>query len=100
MGHIQLADHLKTIIDQQVAEGRAESEAAFLERAVHLYARVLIADQEAVVAAADEGSADIAAGRFIIVAGPDDAARMMADIWDDLDGQTRPADESRPCLSV
>lgn len=87
MGHIQLADHLKTIIDRQVAEGRAESEAAFLERAVQLYARVLIADQQAVIAAADEGLADIAEGRFITIRGPEDAARMMADIWDDMDGR-------------
>ena len=87
MGHIQIADHLKTIIDQQVTEGRAESQAAFLERAVQLYARVLIADEETVIAAADEALADIAAGRFITIDGPEDGARMMAEIWDDLDGR-------------
>lgn len=66
---MHLPDDLKRLIDRQVAEGRAASEAEFLAAAVQRYAEALDADEDEIVAAADEGIADIAAGRFQLIEG-------------------------------
>lgn len=46
MGYVLLSNDLKTIVKQQVAEGRAASEADFLAEAVRLHAGHLSTDQE------------------------------------------------------
>ncbi len=77
MSVVQLPDHLKQIIERQVAEGRVENEAAYLEEAVRRYAEDLEADDE-VVAAAEAGILDADAGRYVTIASPQDAEAMHA----------------------
>lgn len=76
-----LPDHLRSIIQRQVAEGRVVSEEQFLEDAVRRHADELEAD-EALAALAAAGIADIEAGRYTMVATPADGEalheRMMA----------------------
>jgi predicted transcriptional regulator len=79
MGVVQLPDDLKKVIDRQVAAGRVPSEAAFLSEAVRQYAATLEADDE-IAAAVDEGIADIEAGRFELIATPEDMARLRAEL--------------------
>lgn len=73
--HVQLPDELKTIIDRQVAEGRAGSREEFIAAALRLYADHLDAEDEvaAMVGRADE---DLAAGRFVTVTTDEDAERL------------------------
>jgi Arc/MetJ-type ribon-helix-helix transcriptional regulator len=87
---VQLPDDLKQVIDRQVAEGHAASEADFLTQAARLYAAHLDAENEigVLVARAD---ADLAAGRYTMVATPQDSnarhdaamARLRARLSDD-----------------
>jgi Arc/MetJ-type ribon-helix-helix transcriptional regulator len=72
MGFVQLLDELKRIIERQVAEGRIEDEAHFLEEAVRRFAAELDAEDE-IIAVAHAGTADIEAGRFTTIATPEDA---------------------------
>jgi len=85
MGVVQLPDELKLVIDRQIAEGRAASEADFLIEAVQRYAEALELDEAEIVAAADEGVADIEAGRFDLISGPEDMERLQADLSATLD---------------
>lgn len=85
MGVVQLPDELKLLIDRQIAEGRAASEAAFLIEAVQRYAEALELDEDEIVAAADEGVADIEAGRFELISGPEGMDRLQADLSATLD---------------
>jgi putative addiction module CopG family antidote len=84
---VQLPDHLKQIIDQQVAEGRVESESAYIEEAVRRYAEDIQAEDE-IVAEAEAGIADAEAGCFITVSSSGDAealhVRTMARLRDRL----------------
>ena len=84
---VQLPDHLKQIIDQQVAEGRVESEFAYIEEAVRRYAEDIQAEDE-IVAEAEAGIADAEAGRLITVSSSGDAEalheRTMARLRDRL----------------
>jgi hypothetical protein len=41
MGAVQIPDHLRQLIDRQVAEGRATSEADYVVKAQHAYAEHL-----------------------------------------------------------
>ncbi len=75
MGAVQLPDELKTVIERQVAEGRVENEAHFLEEAVRRFAAELDAEGE-IVALAHAGIADIEAGRFTTIATPEDAEAL------------------------
>lgn len=72
---VQLPDHLKAIIDRQVAEGRVESESAYLEEAVRRYADELEAEDE-VIAIANQGIADIEAGRYVLISTPQDSEAL------------------------
>ena len=85
MGVVQLPDELKQVIDRQVAEGRAASEADFLIEAVQRYAEALELDEDEIVAAADEGIADIEAGRFELISGPEDMERLQRELSATLD---------------
>jgi putative addiction module CopG family antidote len=88
MGAVQLPDELERVIERQVAEGRATSAVAFLEEAV---LRLLDEDrreQEDLQAAVQAGLADIEAGRYTLVATPEDDRRLderlMARVRDGL----------------
>lgn len=66
MGYVQLSNDLKAIVEQQVTDERAASEADFLAEAVRLYAGYLSTDQEIAVLI-ERTDADMAVGRHVIV---------------------------------
>lgn len=72
---IQLSDDLMRIIDRQIAEGRALSEADFLLQAAQLYADHLDAENE-IAAMVERADADVAAGRYATVATPEDSQAL------------------------
>jgi hypothetical protein len=72
---IQLSDDLMRIIDRQIAEGRALSEADFLLQAAQLYADHLDAENE-IAAMVERAYADVAAGRYATVATPEDSQAL------------------------
>jgi Arc/MetJ-type ribon-helix-helix transcriptional regulator len=73
MGIIQLPDHLRQVIARQIAEGRAESEDAYLEEAVRRYAEELEAEDEILIAA-ETGIRDIETGHYATISSSEDAA--------------------------
>lgn len=75
MGAVQLPDHLKRVIDQQVAAGRASSETAFLEQAILRLAQELEAEDD-IVAVAEEGIAAVSRGDCVTVASPEDSEAL------------------------
>ena len=76
MGAVQhLPDHLRSIIERQVAEGRVASGEQFLEDAVRQHAEDLEAEDE-FVAIAEAGIADIEAGRYRTVSTPEDGEAL------------------------
>ena len=90
MGVVQLPDDLKQVIDRQIAEGRASSEAEFLTQAVESYARTLEQQEDEILAAADEGTADIEAGRFEVLSGTEDIQRLRLELQEKiLEGSSR-----------
>ena len=72
MGIVQLPDELERVIERQVAEGRADSPAAFLEEAVRRLVDDTRAEEDEVWQAAKAGVADIEAGRFTTVVTQED----------------------------
>lgn len=86
MRTVQISDAVKDIVDRHVATGIAASEAEFLEQAVRRYAEDL--DEDELVAAARAGIADIAAGNFTTITGPDSQKTfwdgVSADVTDRL----------------
>lgn len=85
MSMVQIPDDVRQLIARQVAAGRASSEADFLTEAVQRYADALEAESDDIIAAADEGIEDIEAGRFELIAGPDDQRRLRAELSAGLD---------------
>jgi predicted transcriptional regulator len=75
MGVVRLPDQLSQVIARQVAEGRAESEAAYLEEAIRRYAEDLDAEDD-IFAAAEAGIRDVEAGRYVSIASPDNAEAL------------------------
>lgn len=69
---IQLPKDLKSIIDRQVAEGRAATEADDVTAALRRYADHLDAEDE-IAAIVERADADIAAGRFVTVSTQEDS---------------------------
>jgi predicted transcriptional regulator len=76
MGAIQLPDELERVIERQVAEGRATSPVAFLEEAVRRLLDDDRLEQEDLQAAVQAGVADIEAGRYTLIATPEDDQRL------------------------
>jgi Arc/MetJ-type ribon-helix-helix transcriptional regulator len=75
MGVVHLPDHLRQVIERHVAEGRVESEAAYLEQAICRYAEDLEADDE-IAAAAEAGIIDADAGRYVTITSPQDTEAL------------------------
>jgi Arc/MetJ-type ribon-helix-helix transcriptional regulator len=75
MGTIQIPDHLRQLIDSQIAEGRAASEADYVVAALRAYADHVEAEKE-IVAMVDRADTDLAAGRFVTVTGAKDAEAL------------------------
>jgi Arc/MetJ-type ribon-helix-helix transcriptional regulator len=82
---VRLPDDLKRVIDRQVTKGHAASAAEFLAAAILRYADALELDEDRIRAAADEGIADIEAGCFELIAGPEDIQRLRAELGANLD---------------
>jgi hypothetical protein len=85
MSIVRLPADLKRVIDRQVEKGRALTEDEFLAAAIQCYADALEQDEDEIAAAADEGIADIEAGRFELISGPEDicgdSGRSLALVW-------------------
>ncbi len=85
MGVVHLPDHIRDIIARQVAEGRFESEAAFIEEAVLRLADDVDAAEPELIAAIEEGRADMAAGRSTTIASDEDEHRFWASVRSEVD---------------
>jgi Arc/MetJ-type ribon-helix-helix transcriptional regulator len=72
---VQLSDDLKRIIDRQIAEGHAASEAEFLAKAARLYAEHLDAEGE-IADMVERADADVAAGHYTTVATAEDSQAL------------------------
>jgi predicted transcriptional regulator len=93
MGAVILPDELTQVIGRHVAEGRAASETDFIIEAIQRYAEALDFDEISV--AADEGMADIDAGRFQVISGPLDMDRLQAELSAYLDQLAEPRGSAR-----
>jgi predicted transcriptional regulator len=76
MGAVHLPDELERVIQQQIAEGRATTPAAFLEEAVLHLVEATHAEEAEIRHIAEAGIADIKAGRTTTIATPLDAQRL------------------------
>ncbi len=83
MGYVQLPDDLSSLIEQQIADGHAASEAAFVAEAVRLYAGYLQTDR-VIAAMASRADADMAAGRYSTISTPHDAEALHQRMMDRL----------------
>jgi Arc/MetJ-type ribon-helix-helix transcriptional regulator len=72
---VQLSDDLKRIIDRQIEQGHALSEADFLAQAAQLYADHLDTEDE-IAAMVERADTDVAARRFATVATPEDSRAL------------------------
>jgi hypothetical protein len=78
MGLIQalgLPESLKALIERQLAEGRAASEADYFADALRLYADHLEAEDE-IALMAEWADADLAAGRYVVVSITEDSEAL------------------------
>jgi len=80
---VQLPDDLKRIIDRQIAEGHAASEADYLAEAARLYAEYLDAENE-IAEMIERADDDVAAGRYALVITPEDSQALHESAMDRL----------------
>jgi len=80
---VQLPDDLRSIIDRQVAEGRAASEAEYVAEALRLYADHLDAEDE-IAAMVERADAEMASGRFVTISTPEDGDALHQRAMDRL----------------
>jgi len=80
---VQLTDDLRSIIDRQVAEGRAASEAEYVAEALRLYAGHLEAEDE-IADMAERADADMAAGRYATISTLEDSEALHQRTMDRL----------------
>jgi hypothetical protein len=80
---VQVSDDLARLIDRQVSAGQAASPADFLAESAALYAHYLSVEDEFVEMAARADS-DMAAGRYVTVATPEDSLAMHQAMIADL----------------
>ena len=76
MGVIRLTDELQRVIERQVTEGKASSQAAFLEEAVMRLVDEAQAEEDELQEAVKAGSNDIDAGQYRMVSSPEDERRL------------------------
>ena len=72
---VQLPEDLRSVIDRRVTEGRVASEADYVATALRLYADHLDAEDE-IAAIVERADADLAAGRQVMVATPEDGEAL------------------------
>ena len=75
MIQVQLPEQIQEVIDRQVAAGRVASQSEFLVEAARRFAEDIALEDE-IATEAEAGIADAEAGRFEIIATPDDAAKL------------------------
>jgi predicted transcriptional regulator len=68
MPSIRLSEPVKAIVEACVADGAAKTTTAFVEEAIRYYADSLYNDDEAVIAAAEDGIAAIERGEYATIA--------------------------------
>lgn len=81
MRTVQVSEAAKALIERHVAKGAATDEAAFVEAAVRRYAEEIQDEEDALIAAAEEGIAAIERGDYTTISGPDDLAAFNEHIW-------------------
>ena len=79
----QLPEHLRSLIERQVAEGRVASEQQFIEDAIRRHAEDLEAEDE-LVSLAEAGIADVEAGRYSTVSTDEDSEALHRRMMDRL----------------
>jgi Arc/MetJ-type ribon-helix-helix transcriptional regulator len=88
MGVVELPDAVQSMIDREVAEGRAASAAAFVEEAILRLVDSANLEEAEVAAVAAAGSADIQAGQYRTIATQEDEealrARLMSKLQSNL----------------
>jgi predicted transcriptional regulator len=80
MGAINLRDDIQRAVEDQVAQGRAESATAFVEGAVVMLLEELRAEEEEILRVGAAGIADIEAGRFVEISSVEEHDRLMDEI--------------------
>jgi len=80
---VQLPDDLRSIIDRQVAEGHAASEAEYVAEALRLYADHLDAEDE-IAGMVERADAEMASGRFVAIATSEDSEALHQRTMDRL----------------
>lgn len=80
---VQLSDDLRSVIDRQVAKGRAASEAEYVAEALRLYAGHLEAEDE-IANTAERADAGMAAGQYITISTMEDSAALHQRTMDRL----------------
>lgn len=80
---VQLSDDLRSVIDRQVAEGRAASEAEYVAEALRLYAGHLEAEDE-IANMAERADAGMAAGQYATISTMEDSAALHRRAMDRL----------------
>lgn len=75
MGVVQVPDELHRLIEQQVADGRASSQAAFLEAVTYLL-NAADRQQDEIDAVVRNGRTDIQAGRYTRIATSTDEQQL------------------------
>jgi predicted transcriptional regulator len=85
MPTVQISDDVKDILDRLVANGIARSGAEFVELAVRRCAADLDYDEAELIAAAEAGLADVRAGNYTTIDGPE--SRTV--FWDQIRREVR-----------
>ena len=80
---VQLPDDLRSVIDRQVAEGRAASEAEYVAEALRLYAGHLEAEDE-IADMAERADAEIALGHYVTISSLEDSEALHQRAMDRL----------------
>jgi Arc/MetJ-type ribon-helix-helix transcriptional regulator len=92
MGAVQIPDRLKQVIERQIAQGHATSEADYVVNALHAYSEHLEAENE-IAAMAVRADADMASGRFVTVTSAEDGEALHASTMARLRARMPPNDE-------
>jgi Arc/MetJ-type ribon-helix-helix transcriptional regulator len=72
---VQLPEQIQQVIDRQVAAGLVASRSEFLVEAARRFVEDIALEDE-IAAETNAGIADAEAGRFVIIATPEDAAKL------------------------
>lgn len=80
MPTVQISNDVKDILERLVADGMVGSGTEFVEQAVRLCAADLDYDEDELIAAAEAGLADMRAGNYTTIDGPESRTAFWAQI--------------------